>query len=274
MKIFGDYHTHTSNSDGRATVLEMVRAGKERGLEEMAITDHGFSKLIKGLKRRHFDKIIGEIESARGEMKVLLGIESNIISVNGSIDVDQEIQSKLDLLLCGVHVAVFFSFRGFFRFLLPNLFFGVIRWTPRFQINFNTKVVKKAIEKNKIDILTHPSRYFKVDVEEIASACVARGTLIELNSKRISFRPIDFERMAKAGAKFIINSDAHSPKRVGDTARVEEFLKHCDYDPAIIINLNKTFTQYKKEHAQNDVSGTNQEGNTLPKKRGFFRRWF
>jgi histidinol phosphatase-like PHP family hydrolase len=117
-----------------------------------------------------------------------------------------------------------------------------------------------------------------LDVVDVARVCAGRGTLIELNSKKISFRPIDFERMAQVGAKFIINSDAHSPKRVGDIARAEEFLKNCDYDQSIIINLNQTFTEYKsgKKGGDENISERNQDGNPTdaPSKKRGWRRWF
>ena len=281
MKILGDYHTHTYYSDGQAAVIEMVRVAKENGLHEIAITDHSMGKWSRRFKRSNFEKLCGDVESARSEMPVLVGVESNLISTNGRIDVDNVMREKLDILLFGVHILVLYSPSAFLTFCLPNLFFRCIRFTPKFQVRYNTKVVKRVIEKNKVDIWTHPNKYFKLDVMDVAKACIERGTLIELNSRKISFRPIDFERMAAIGAKFVINSDAHSTKRVGDIARVEEFLKNCDYDPKVIINLNKTFTEYK----HGNISGRNQSGNIdeqvhinepepeeKPKQGKFFRR--
>ena len=275
MKILGDYHTHTVYSDGKASVIEMVRAARERGLEEVAVSDHSMGKITQALRRKSFDKMCGEIESARSEMPVLIGIEANVVSTNGDIDVDENMRKKLDIVLLGVHVLVFYSFRSMFTFYLPNMLFRFFRFFPKYQVRYNTKVVKRAIEKNDIDIWTHPNKYFKLDVVEVAKTCAERGTLVELNGKSISFRPIDFERMAATGAKFIINSDAHSVKRVGDIARVEEFLKNCDFDPSNIINLNQTWTQYKKgELNEDDVPLRNQERDIEPetKRRGFFSR--
>jgi putative hydrolase len=277
MKILGDYHTHTSYSDGHAPVIDMVRAGKERGLKEMAITDHGFRKILGGLRDSTIERVRGEIESARGELPVLFGIESNVVSCGGRIDVGKKHAEKFDIILCGVHVNVAYSFGAIFTFLLPNLFWRLVGRTPAFQRRHNTKICIHAIKKNHIDIWTHMNRYFRVNVLDVARACVERGTVIELNSRRISFRPIDFERMAALGAKFIIDSDAHKPRRVGDIARVEEFLKNCDFDPASIINLNQTWTEYKKGENE-DVSCANKIGDPAktegerPRRRGFWHR--
>ena len=246
MKIIGDYHMHTRFSDGKDTVIEMTRAAKEKGLSEIAITDHVFGHFGAGVRRRNFENLRGQVESARGQMPVLLGLESNLTSSDGRIDVDKEMRKDLDILLFGVHIRVLYSFGIFLTFLLPNLFWQVIHWTPKGRVRKNTKIIQRAIEKNDIDIWTHPNLYAKVDVVEVARTCVDRNTLIELNGKRIKFRPIDFERMLAVGAKFIIGSDAHSTKRIADTERVEEFLKNCDYDENDIINLVQSYTEYRK----------------------------
>jgi putative hydrolase len=278
VKIFGDYHTHSNYSDGKAAVIEMARSGKERGLAEMAMTDHGFRKMFGGLREKTFDKYIGEIESARGEMPVLKGIEANVVSCHGRIDVPQKHAGKFDIVLCGVHINVWYSLGAWLTFCLPNLFWRLVGVTPGFQIRHNTKIVCRAIEKNDIDIWTHMNRYFRVNVVDVARTCAERGTVVELNSRRISFRPIDFERMQKLGCKFIIGSDAHIRRRVGDFYRVEEFLKNCEYNPASIINLNSTWTDWKKGGEKNDDTvGTNQGGvngqpNVRPEKKGWFRR--
>ena len=261
----------------------MVRAAKERGLQEVAITDHSHNKMFRGFRRRNFDKYLGEVESSRCEMPVLVGFECNMTSVSGDIDLSPEMEKKLDIVLFGVHVAIVYSPRAFFTFFLPNVFFNLLRYRPGWLVRRNTKLVKRVIEKNKIDIWTHPNLYFKVDVVEIAEECAKRGTLIELNSKRISFRPVDFERMAEIGCKFIINSDAHSSSRVGDTTRAEEFLKSCDYNPRDIVNLNTTYTLYrnpppppKEEKHEIDTDGTDKNGSAEvdapAKRKGWFRR--
>ena len=80
---------------------------------------------------------------------------------------------------------------------------------------------------------------------ELARACQAHGTLVELNGAKISFRPIDFERMNAVGVKFIINSDAHRARSVGSVDRVYEFSKNCDYTEESIVNLNPEFSWEK-----------------------------
>jgi len=272
MKLFGDYHLHSNFSrDGRATIIEMVRAAKDKGMQEIAITEHGFGAWYNGMRKKNFEKWQGDIESARADMPVLMGIEANLVSHSGKIDIDDEDSKKFDIVLFGVHLAVLYSVRAFFFFFVPNMFWKLVRWTPKGRKRKNTQAVINAIENNRIDVWVHPNRYFRLNVIEVAEVCAKRGTLLELNSKKISFRPIDFERMIRVGAKFIINSDAHNTSRIGETARVEEFLKNCDYNEDDIINLKKTFTEYKKKNDNNNA-GRNQEQNPEQKQRRWGRR--
>jgi len=184
-------------------------------------------------------------------IKAIFGIEANITGTAGQIDFNcEENYKKVDIVLCGIHRIVKpANLISFFTFFIPNWFFGLIRWTPKTIIHSNTEIVKRALMQNNIDVYTHPNRYFRVDVVDIAKVCAERGILIELNSKKISFRPIDFERMLAVGAKFIVSSDAHSARRVGITAKVDDFLKLCDYDEKDIINIGGTFKRRDPKHS-------------------------
>jgi len=244
MRIVADYHTHTDNSDGKATVEQIVYAAKSAGLSEVAITDHGHGKWLNGLKPKQYSMMKALVEKCGvdNDIKTLFGVEANITGSAGQIDFFAEDYDNVDIVLCGIHrfvkPATFFSI---FTYILPNWFFGTARYWPKSRIRKNTELVKRAIAENRIDIYVHPNRYFKVDVVDIAKTCAERGTLIELNSKKISFRPIDFERMTAVGAKFVICSDAHTPRRVGNITKVVDFLKLCEWQPKDIINMEGTF---------------------------------
>lgn len=241
MKIWGDYHTHTDGSDGSGSIEAMVKVAAERKLEELAITDHAHGKLFRGFKQKNYARAKALLEKAGADhgVRTFFGVEANITGVNGEIDVRPKHRNVIEILCCGVHRIVKpANIRSYFTYFIPNYFWSFLHFTPKGRIRKNTEVVKRAIEKNNIDILTHPGRYFKVDVVEIAKVCAERGTLMELNGKKISFRPIDFERMLAVGAKFIINSDAHSPRYVGSADRCFEFLKSCDWKQEDIVNLS------------------------------------
>jgi len=245
MKITGDYHTHTDNSDGKATVEQMVHAAKSAGLKEVAITDHGHSRWFGSIKPKHYPMVKALVEKCGEEngISALFGVEANIMGTAGQIDFCcEEEYHNVDIVLCGIHRFVkAANLLSFFTFFVPNWICGITRCFPKWLVQKNTEAVKRALSENNVDVYVHPNRYFRVDVLEIAKVCAERRILIELNSKKISFRPIDFERMLAVGAKFIINSDAHTPRRVGAFSKVVDFLKLCDYKEGDIVNLNGTF---------------------------------
>ena len=248
MKVYGDYHTHTIYSDGKNTIDENVAAAQKRGLQAYAVTDHAHYR-PRNRKKRHEFAVLHKAQVLKAGQEhgihTLYGVEGNILGPKGEIDITNDERKLYDIVVCGIHASVLpKSVGGFFGYWLPNIFWYLLRrigldCTPKRRIKKNTQAVVNAIEKNNIDILSHPSRYFKVDVIEVARACIERGTIMELNNKKISFRPIDFERMLQMGAKFVISSDAHKAENVGRMDRVEAFLKLCDYDPRSILNLDQ-----------------------------------
>jgi len=111
MALSGDYHTHTKYSrrnHGKGTVEENVKAAVEKGLSQIAITDHGFNQILYGVRRSDMAKMREEIESARERypIEILQGVEANLISANGDIDVVESDYENLDILLCGYHKLV------------------------------------------------------------------------------------------------------------------------------------------------------------------------
>jgi len=236
IKLNAEYHIHSEFSrDGSATIDEIARAALEHGLAEIAITDHGPRAMRTGLKMKNFPLITALVEKANAEhkIKVLQGLEANVIGRKGDIDVCDEVADKLDMLLVGMHVLVKpKSIKDFFLFLLPNWFWATIRVWPKGRIRKNTEIMKRVIENNKIDIWVHPNAYFRVNVVEVAKTCAEHGTMIELN-RRINFRPIDWERMKAVGAKFVISNDFHSFEKheLGTINKVQlEFLDKVDWE--------------------------------------------
>ena len=118
MKLLADLHTHSKNSrfgHGKNSIEEMAIAANEIGLVEIGITDHGYSHFFKTSKQKlkQARKIVDEINSW-SKTKVLLGIEADIIKEDGTIDIDNETLSMLDILIVGYHRLIFTDFAGLF----------------------------------------------------------------------------------------------------------------------------------------------------------------
>ena len=95
MAILGDYHTHTKYSrhnHGKSSIEDNVRVAYEKGLRQVGISDHGFNQKLYGVRRKDIEKVKLEIEDAkeRYPIEVLLGIEANLISSNGDIDIVEQ----------------------------------------------------------------------------------------------------------------------------------------------------------------------------------------
>ena len=104
MILFGDYHTHTKYSrrnHGKGTVLENASVAQDKGLKQIAITDHGFNHFAYGVRRRDIPAVKEDILNAREVtgVDILLGVEANLISDAGDVDVEEQDFEFLDILL-------------------------------------------------------------------------------------------------------------------------------------------------------------------------------
>lgn len=238
MKLIGDFHTHTNYTHGAGSIEDSVKQAVNLGLKAIAITDHAY-KATYPIKKGDIDKMRADIDKIKDKykVKVLLGIEANLTSRDGDIDVSDEKLSKLDLVVLGVHKFTKIRLKEFLHWTLPNL----LRKKPtKKQIDINTQAYINAMDKHRVSILAHLN-YANcwVDVERLATECAKRNIFIELNGKRINFSKEDIETILKTGAKFIINSDAHHPLNVGKNHRAFNLIEKYKIPLDRVVNLNE-----------------------------------
>ncbi len=242
MQYWGDYHTHTTYSDGKGSVMQNAAAAIRAGLKEVAITDHGlgiptmsYAKLLKSRKD------CGEAQEKLG-IKVLCGIEANIISLDGELDISKEQISELDILLAGFHKFAWpGSVRDFFKLYFHTYFNGILK-PGRDTVRRNTRAFVSCVEKYPISILTHVGNFCVVDVGEVAKACADNGTFVELNGKHIEDYPRIIEPIIRSGALMIAGTDAHTPSKVGDMSRITEFILNNNVPLDRVVNLKESVT--------------------------------
>lgn len=232
-----DCHTHSFYSkDAVSSIEENVKAAVELGLKKIAITDHCFNHKY-GIKLNDVKKIREEIERLKKiyPIEILHGVEANLISYNGDIDLTHEQQKMFDIVLLGLHKSARKrTLGGFLGFTLPNLWCKSKKHKQKIT---NSYVL--ALQKNKIDIVVHLKYVCDVNVVEIAKEAVKHGTLIELNNKHTLLTQEEVNAMEKIGAKFIVDSDAHNSKDVGKCPNVMEFLRNSKVNLDAIVNLEK-----------------------------------
>lgn len=257
MILTADYHTHTPYSHGKNTVLENANAAKKLGLKQIGITDHGFNHLLFGLKRKKLGDLRAEIEEAEKltGVKVLMGMESNLISIDGDTDMRPEDLDKFDIYLFGIHeVLKYKKLSDFYNIMVRNYTaYKLGKKPPAKVIENTTKAYINAVKNNPVDILTHINYKCCCDLKEVAKACADYGTYIEINTKKRHVSPEEVDLMASTGVRFVVDSDAHSADRVGDTKIADELIKDCKFPLEQIDNIDGRlpkfrFAEYKKAH--------------------------
>lgn len=238
MVIYGDYHTHTTYSHGKGSILDNALVAKGKGLKEIAITDHGFSHKAFGISRDQIQNMLADIEKAKVAtgVNILLGIEENFTSLGGNIGLKDGDLDFLQIVNVGYHkLTRADSFADKMGLFIPNN----LKFYTRRQIEKNTICVLRAIEKEPINIITHLGVGMPVNVDEIAKMASQKGVFIELNGKRISFTPADMDALLKNDTKFILNSDAHVPEKVGDVRNGMKYVIKYHIPEKNIVNLGK-----------------------------------
>ncbi|QZY56023.1 PHP domain-containing protein [Crassaminicella profunda] len=243
MKIFADYHTHTIYSHGKGTIQQNVDVAIQKGLREIAISDHGFGHLMFGMKKKNLSKMreeINAINQSTEKIHVKLGMEANIISRDGKLDIGQDTINKLDIVLAGYHFgALPDNLMDCFRIHGNNFLARYFPTVDKKVRVINTEAVVAAIYNNPIDILTHPGAKANIDTKEVAKAAADRGTALEINSSH-GFLTVEYIKIAmKEGAKFVISSDAHRPVDVGNVAKGIERAQQAGLHVDRIINAEE-----------------------------------
>ena len=257
MILTADYHTHTPYSHGKNTVLENAQAAKKLNLKQIAITDHGFNHLLFGLKRKVLPDLRAEIEEAEKftGVKVLMGMESNVISVGGETDMRLSELQYFDIYLCGIHeVLKYKTFSDFYNIMVKNYVAYKFGKKPSDKVvETTTKAYINVVKNNPIDILTHINYKCYCNLVEVAKCCADYGTYIEINTKKRHISAEELNAMAETGVKFVIDSDAHSADRVGDLRIAEELLSEASVPLDRIENIDGRlpdfrFAEYKIRH--------------------------
>jgi len=243
-----DYHTHTRFSHGRGSIAENVEAAARAGLTEVGICDHGPALLFIGLRSEEkLAEMRRQVEEARARhpsVRVLLGVEANVISPEGDLDISDAAVAALDILLVGLHPQIRPSlWQGAWPLVWKNVLAGVAGLEARVLAEarrINTRALVRAVERYPVLAVTHAGLKMDVDMEELARACARRGTAIEINSLHGYPREADLEVALRCGARFIISSDAHDPARVGCLEAGLERARRAGIPPHLVLNARRS----------------------------------
>ncbi len=248
MKLTADYHTHTIYSDGKNTVLENALRAKETGLGEIAITEHGYSHCFRGIKRKETESWLSEIRTAceYAELPVLAGMECNIRGESGLTDFTPDDYENFDVYLAGIHVVIHYE-----KFSDRKLGWG--GWFRRYfhvkpsasYVKATTRAYINTIMKQPVDIITHLNYQCFADAAEVAKCCRDYGTYLEISSKKQHLTDEELAACAATGVRFVVNSDAHSVDRIGDTSLAAEQIARVGIPLSQIDNIEGRYPEFR-----------------------------
>jgi DNA polymerase (family 10) len=199
----GLIHVHTTESDGRDTLEDMVGATRAAGYGYVAITDHSVSAGYAGglsperVLRQRED--IARLQAAHPDFTIFHGTEADILA-DGSIDFGDEFLEVFDLVVASVHSR-----------------FGLSR-------DEQTRRLIAAVSNRRVSILGHPTGRLllsrdpiDVDAEAVIDAAAASGCAIEINGNphRLELDWRLCRRAVERGVKLSIDPDAHSIAELG-----------------------------------------------------------
>ena len=243
FRIIGDYHTHTVYSrlgpylHGKGRIIDNVAAASSKGLREVAITDHGPTDYY-GLDLKRVPQMREDIAAAQEkypDVKVYLGVEADIVDTPNGLDVAPEDFGLFDFVNAGYHyVPNSNMIRNWLSFRLP------CRKSVKEKLRKeNTERILRALYSNRIKVLTHPGDKAYIDEHAVAKACEETGTLIEINVRHLHPNVHDLRIYAQYDVKFIIDSDAHIPAKVGRYVLSLELALEAGIDPSRIVNIEE-----------------------------------
>ncbi len=242
MQFYGDYHTHSHYSDGRQSFEDIILAARKKGLQEIAITDHGPLVAVIGVDSAgdylRLKENIRSLTHDDGYPEVYVGAEANIRDMNGALDIPPAVAEELDILIAGLHPYTLpSSWQDGRELFLQNSLRHLSRKQREKARNNNTKATVLALYQNpRVDILSHPGLFFNVNITEVARACVDNEVLFEINCGHEHPCVSDIMEAEKAGVDFIVNSDAHFQDTVGQLHYGDKVLEKLNLDEERVVN--------------------------------------
>lgn len=224
MRFEADLHIHTvASGHAYSTVMEIAKAASEQGLKMIAITDHG-PCMPGGPHAYHFSNQAVIPDQLFG-VRVLKGIEANVVDRQGTLDLDKFRLAKLDIVLAGLHTLC----------------------APRGSRQENTEMMINTMKNPWVDVIVHPGNpEYEVDEEAIVKAAVEHDVALEINNSSLTVSRRgsadhcnNIACLAKRyGAKILLGSDSHFALSVGIFDQALQLLTKNDISGEFVLNTS------------------------------------
>lgn len=227
-KYLMDLHTHTVASvHAYSSLRENALAARERGLEILGTSDHGYG--MKNTTGKTFWKNVTIIPDYIEGVRVLVGMEANLHNSKGDL-MEEDVLDRVDYVIASIHKHCYETDTED----MDDYTAGVINCLDRFP---------------QVNILGHPDNgTYPLDYEEVVKACKRNNVAVELNCS--SLLPDTYRLNPRENLKtclslckqyqvpVIVNSDAHFCDLVGDFAKADELLDEMDFPEDLVVNFS------------------------------------
>jgi DNA polymerase (family 10) len=222
--ILGDFHAHTTYSDGRASLEEMAQAAIARGYQYLVITDHSYSLgVTQGLTEDKAEAQWAAIEALNRQLapfRILRGVELEIRS-NGELDFPSAFLGRFDVVSASVHT-------------------GQRQGSEQI-----TERMLNALLEPNVHILNHPSgrllsrrQPYEFDFETVLQVAKVRGKALEINGSfdRLDLNDVAARRARELGVRLSMGSDAHTPRNLDDMRFAVALARRAWCEPDDLLN--------------------------------------
>jgi putative hydrolase len=231
LKLTVDTHTHTiASGHAFSTVQELADAAAKKNLKMIAITDHG--PAMRGAPILLYFSSLFSLPDAISGVKILRGVEANIIDYDGNIDMPDSSLEPLDFVMAGFHDVVL---------------------RPCGDVASNTRALLQVIANPLVDAISHPGNpVFQIDAQEVAAFAKKHGKLLEINNNSANVRAGSMENCVEIAAlcrdmdiPVVCGSDAHISFDVGSFSNVLDILKRVNFPKELVLNTSpRKLTEY------------------------------
>lgn len=223
MKFEADLHVHTvSSGHAYSTVTEIFQTAAQKGLKLIAITDHGPS--MPGAPNPYYFGNLRALPDELEGVKLLRGVEANIIDFEGGLDLDDYYLNKLDIVAAGFHDHA----------------------CTDGSMQKNTETLLKVMKSTLVDIIVHPGNpMFKIDYRKIVQAAGEYNVLLEINESSLSTSRTGSysncveiaSEAASQGVRVCMGSDAHWAGHIGRFDYAKELVAAAGLREKQIVNV-------------------------------------
>lgn len=193
----GTFHNHTTGSDGKSTLHEMVDAARELGLQYLGISDHSKGQFqANGMYPDRLLRQVTEIRELNKQwtnFQIFAGTEVDILK-DGSLDFDDDVLAQLDYSVASIHNS-----------------------TQLTEKEMTARIIR-AMENPHVTMIGHLTgrlllqrKSYALNIDKVIDCAARTGTIIELNCnpRRLEMDWRHWHRARDKGVITSINPDAH-----------------------------------------------------------------